>query len=213
MASRLGKLTKARNAVSHPDGQKLLFDIGQLQRKEAKAKETAKASDGDNEKVVRGVVDKVGPDSECSKEMDVAMRNLEKLGLEIGLGSFGYDMAVKADGYEKVVPNDQVSADKAAECAMELKVAMRTMIEPKIEEDQKTITGGEDDGSGTIGYEEVLKLMTLRLLSRDPKKDFRLSHDDVTGKIPLKFLQRAAMKLREHMTDEERQEVQKQLFY
>ena len=54
-------------------------------------------------------------------------------------------------------------------------------------------------------------MTTLRILNRDPKKVFRLFDDDETGKVPFKHLKRAAKELSEHMTDEELQEVQKQL--
>merc|ERR1712113_85365 len=52
----------------------------------------------------------------------------------------------------------------------ELKVAMRALgFEPKKEEIQKMISDVDDDGSGTIGYEEFLKMMTHKILNRDPK--------------------------------------------
>merc|ERR1712014_95531 len=65
----------------------------------------------------------------------------------------------------------------------ELKVAMRALgFEPKKEEIQKMISDVDDDGSGTIGYEEFLKMMTHKILNRDPKdeilKAFRLFDDD-----------------------------------
>ena len=61
----------------------------------------------------------------------------------------------------------------------ELKVAMRALgFEPKKEEIQKMISDVDDDGSGTIGYPEFLKMMTHKILNRDPKdeilKAFRL---------------------------------------
>merc|ERR1711918_266655 len=61
----------------------------------------------------------------------------------------------------------------------ELKVAMRALgFESKKEEIQKMISDVDDDGSGTIGYEEFLKMMTHKILNRDPKdeilKAFRL---------------------------------------
>eukprot|EP00439_Symbiodinium_sp_Y106_P074934 s1093_g14.t1 len=91
----------------------------------------------------------------------------------------------------------------------ELKVAMRALgFEPKKEEIQKMISDVDDDGSGTIGYEEFLKMMTHKILNRDPKdeilKAFRLFDDDETGKISFKNLKR---ELGERMTDEELQEM------
>eukprot|EP00438_Fugacium_kawagutii_P028931 Skav208517 [mRNA] locus=scaffold1322:175814:177606:+ [translate_table: standard] len=86
------------------------------------------------------------------------------------------------------------------------------------EEIQKMISDVDDDGSGTIGYEELLscrqrrqvgilsphnsgsprflKMMTHKILNRDPKdeilKAFRLFDDDETGKISFKNLKRVA---------------------
>merc|ERR1712008_479415 len=69
----------------------------------------------------------------------------------------------------------------------------------------------DTDGSGTIGYEEFLKMMTHKILNRDPKdeilKAFRLFDDDETGKISFKNLKRVAEELGERMTDEELQEM------
>merc|ERR1712216_973344 len=89
----------------------------------------------------------------------------------------------------------------------ELKVAMRALgFEPKKEEIQKVISDVDDDGSGTIEYEEFLKMMTHKILNRDPKdeilKAFRLFDDDETGKISFKNLKRVAKELGERMTDE-----------
>lgn len=43
----------------------------------------------------------------------------------------------------------------------------------------------DDDGSGSIEFEEFLKMMTQKILNRDPKdeilKAFRLFDDDETG--------------------------------
>jgi len=91
-------------------------------------------------------------------------------------------------------------------------VAMRALgFEPKKEEIQKMISDVDDDGSGTIGYEEFLKMMTHKILNRDPKdeilKAFRLFDDDETEKISFKNLKRVAKELGERMTDEELQEM------
>lgn len=79
------------------------------------------------------------------------------------------------------------------------------------QEIQKMISDVDDDGSGTIGYEEFLKMMTHKILNRDPKdeilKAFRLFDDDETGKISFKNLKRVAKELGERMTDEELQEM------
>ena len=46
------------------------------------------------------------------------------------------------------------------------------------------ISDVDDDGSGTIEYEEFLKMMTHKILNMDPKdeslKAFRLFEDDET---------------------------------
>merc|ERR1719258_786652 len=74
---------------------------------------------------------------------------------------------------------------------------------------EKMISDVDDDGSGTIEYEEFLKMMTHKILNRDPKdeilKAFRLFDDDETGKISFKNLKRVAKELGERMTDEELQ--------
>jgi len=73
------------------------------------------------------------------------------------------------------------------------------------------ISDVDDDGSGTIEYEEFLKMMIHKILNRDPKdeilKAFRLFDDDETGKISFKNLKRVAKELGERMTDEELQEM------
>ena len=56
--------------------------------------------------------------------------------------------------------------------AKELKVAMRALgFEPKKEEIQKMIADVDDDGSGSIEFEEFLKMMTQKILNRDPKDE------------------------------------------
>ena len=54
----------------------------------------------------------------------------------------------------------------------------------------KLISDVDDVGSGTIGLEEFFKIMTHKILNRDPKgvilKAFRLFGDDQTGKISFK---------------------------
>ena len=69
----------------------------------------------------------------------------------------------------------------------------------------------DDDGSGTIEYEEFSKMMTQKILNRDPKdeilKAFRLLDDDETGKIFFKNLKRVVKELGERMTDEEQEMI------
>ena len=60
-------------------------------------------------------------------------------------------------------------------------------FEPKKEEIQKMISDVDDDGSGTIEYEEFLKMMTHKIVNRDPNlKAFRLFDEDETGNISFK---------------------------
>jgi len=84
-------------------------------------------------------------------------------------------------------------------------------FEPKKEEIQKMIQDVDTDGSGQIEWEEFLKMMTSKLLNRDPmeeiKKAFKLFDDDNTGKISFKNLKRVAKELGEKITDEELQEM------
>ena len=96
--------------------------------------------------------------------------------------------------------------------AKELKIAMRARgFEPKKEEIQKLISDVDDDGSGTIEYGEILKVMTHKILNRDPKdeimKAFHPLDDDETGKISFKDFKSVAKELRERKADEELQEI------
>ncbi|RUS18576.1 centrin [Endogone sp. FLAS-F59071] len=117
--------------------------------------------------------------------------------------------------------------------AKELKVAMRALgFEPKKEELKQIISEVDPDGTGTIEFEDFLRVMTARKQSslppltltplttnsfnnykseRDPRtemlKAFRLFDDDQTGKITFKNLKRVARELGEMLTDEELQEM------
>merc|ERR1711943_69639 len=70
------------------------------------------------------------------------------------------------------------------------------------------ISDVDDDGSGTIEYEEFLKMMTHKILNRDPKdeilKAFRLFDDDETGKISFKNLKRVDEELQEMIDEADR---------
>ena len=80
-------------------------------------------------------------------------------------------------------------------------------FEPKKEEIQKMIQDVDYDGSDTMGYDELLKIATQKILNRDPKneilKAFRLVDDDETGKIFFNNLKRVAKQSGERMTDED----------
>ena len=82
-------------------------------------------------------------------------------------------------------------------------------FEPKKEAIRKITQDVDDDGSGTVDYDEIPKEMTQQILSLDPKvailKAFCLFDDDETGKISLKNLMHVAIKLDESKTDEELQ--------
>ena len=69
----------------------------------------------------------------------------------------------------------------------------------------------DDDGSGTIEYEEFLNMMTHKILNRDPKDEILkaswLFDNDWTGKISFRNLNRVAKELVGRMTDEELQEM------
>ena len=86
-----------------------------------------------------------------------------------------------------------------------------TKGEPKKEEFQKMISDVDADGSGTIEYEEFLKMMTHKILNRDPKdeilKAFRLFDDEEAGKVSLKNVKRVSKEFGERMTDEKLQEI------
>jgi len=54
----------------------------------------------------------------------------------------------------------------------ELKVVMRALdFEPKKKQAQKMISDVDGDGSGIIGSEEFLKMMTDKILNRDPEDE------------------------------------------
>merc|ERR1719359_2031628 len=69
----------------------------------------------------------------------------------------------------------------------------------------------DDDGSGEIGFDEFLKMMTNKILNKDPKDDmlkaFRLFDDDETGSVSLKNLKRVAKESNQVLTDDELQEM------
>ena len=59
----------------------------------------------------------------------------------------------------------------------------------------------DDDGGGTMKYEELLQMMTDKIFNRDPKDEimraFQLLDDDKTGNILFKKLKRVAKELGE----------------
>jgi len=94
----------------------------------------------------------------------------------------------------------------------ELKVAMRALgFEPKKEEVLKMISEVDVDGSGRIAYEDFSKLMTVKIMNRDPQEEilkaFRLFASDNPAGITFKDLKRVSRELGEKMSDEELQEM------
>merc|ERR1719215_1324794 len=85
-------------------------------------------------------------------------------------------------------------------------------FEPKSEEIKKMISDIDRDGSGTIDFDEFLMMMTAKMSNRDSKdeilKAFRLFDDDETGKITIVNLARVAKEIGEHMTHDDREDVQ-----
>merc|ERR1712144_57371 len=92
----------------------------------------------------------------------------------------------------------------------ELTVAMKALgCEPKPGEIEKMIGEVDDDGSGEIGYPEFLKMMTNKILNKDPKDDmikaFKLFDDDQTGSVSLKNLKRVARETNQTLDDNDLQ--------
>merc|ERR1711977_814614 len=94
----------------------------------------------------------------------------------------------------------------------ELTIAMKALgCEPKPGEIEKMISEVDDDGGGEIGFDEFLKMMTNKILNKDPKDDmlkaFKLFDDDQTGSVSFKNLKRCAKETGQTLDDEELQEM------
>ncbi|KAJ3084124.1 EF-hand [Rhizoclosmatium globosum] len=92
----------------------------------------------------------------------------------------------------------------------ELKVAMRALgFDVKKAEVLKILREFDKDGQGLIEFADFSKVMTERILDRDPleeiRKAFQLFDDDGTGKISVRNLRRVAKEIGENLDDEELQ--------
>merc|ERR1712006_37919 len=89
----------------------------------------------------------------------------------------------------------------------ELKAAMRALgFEVK-----KMISDIDNDGNGSIEFQEFLEMMTGKMGEKDTREDiekvFKLFDDDNTGKISLRNLRRVAQELGENIDEEELQDM------
>jgi len=92
----------------------------------------------------------------------------------------------------------------------ELKVAMRALgFDLKKPEVLKILRDHDKHGHGLMEFEDFAKIMSERILSRDPMEEirraFQLFDDDGTGKITLRNLRRVAKELGEPLDDDELQ--------
>merc|ERR1711935_336212 len=93
----------------------------------------------------------------------------------------------------------------------ELKGAMRALgFGVKNEELKKMVTDVDNDGNGTIEFNEFLGMMTAKMGEKDTREDiekvFKLFDDD-TNKISFRNLARVAEELGESIDDEELQDM------
>merc|ERR1719262_260183 len=94
----------------------------------------------------------------------------------------------------------------------ELTIAMKALgCEPKPGEIEKMIGEVDDDGGGSIGFDEFLRMMTNKILNKDPKDDmvkaFKLFDDDNTGFVTLKNMKRVAKETNQTLDEDELQEM------
>ncbi|KAI3625526.1 hypothetical protein CBS9595_000887 [Malassezia furfur] len=92
----------------------------------------------------------------------------------------------------------------------ELKVAMRALgFDLKKPELLKILRENDASGSGLMEWKDFERILTERILLRDPREEIRrafaLFDDDGTGKISLRNLKRVAKELGENLDDEELQ--------
>merc|ERR1712146_200081 len=94
----------------------------------------------------------------------------------------------------------------------ELTVAMKALgCEPKPGEIEKMIAEVDDDGGGTMGFDEFLKMMTDKILNKDPKDDmlkaFKLFDKSQTGSVSFQDLKRVCKETGQTLNDDEIQEM------
>ncbi|KAF8890570.1 Ca2+-binding EF-hand protein [Mucidula mucida] len=92
----------------------------------------------------------------------------------------------------------------------ELKVAMRALgFDMKKAEVLKVLRDNDKSGHGLMEFEDFAKIMSERILARDPMDDlrraFKLFDDDNTGKISLRNLRRVAKEIGDRLEDDELQ--------
>lgn len=92
----------------------------------------------------------------------------------------------------------------------ELKVAMRALgFDLKKAEVLKTLRDHDKTGHGLLEYDDFAKIMTERILARDPmdeiRRAFQLFDDDNTGKISIRNLRRVAKEIGDRLEDDELQ--------
>lgn len=92
----------------------------------------------------------------------------------------------------------------------ELKVAMRALgFDMKKAEVLKILRDHDKTGHGLMDFEDFAKIMSERILARDPMEEirraFQLFDDDNTGKISLRNLRRVAKEVGDRLEDDELQ--------
>merc|ERR1712046_426472 len=96
----------------------------------------------------------------------------------------------------------------------ELTIAMKALgCEPKPGEIEKMIGEVDDDGGGEIGFDEFLKMMTNKILNKDPKDDMikamRLFEPklDELGGVSLESVKRIADETNQPVSDMDVEEM------
>ncbi|KAG5639631.1 Calcium-binding component of the spindle pole body (SPB) half-bridge [Sphagnurus paluster] len=92
----------------------------------------------------------------------------------------------------------------------ELKVGMRALgFDMKKAEVLKLLRDHDKTGHGLMDFEDFAKIMSERILARDPMEEirraFQLFDDDNTGKISLRNLRRVAKEIGDRLEDDELQ--------